>query len=55
MATIELNGVRSMFTLKSNSALDNYIVVSFSDVSHLFRLDNEDMEDCQLTGMLLCS
>jgi hypothetical protein len=50
MATVELAGIKEIFTLRINSDLDNYLVLSFADVTHLLLIDQEELEDTQLPG-----
>ena len=50
MATIELAGIKAIFTLRVNSELDNYLVLSFADVTHLLLIDKEEMEDTQIAN-----
>ncbi|KAL3068044.1 hypothetical protein niasHT_038034 [Heterodera trifolii] len=49
MATVELAGIKGLFPLRiGNDELDNYLVVSFADVTHLLMIDSEDLEDTQI-------
>uniref|UniRef100_A0A1I8C0G3 DNA damage-binding protein 1 n=1 Tax=Meloidogyne hapla TaxID=6305 RepID=A0A1I8C0G3_MELHA len=48
MATVELAGIKAIFTLRINSDLDNYLVLSFADVTHLLLIDQEELEDTQI-------
>uniref|UniRef100_A0A915MWP2 DNA damage-binding protein 1 n=1 Tax=Meloidogyne javanica TaxID=6303 RepID=A0A915MWP2_MELJA len=48
MATVELAGIKAIFTLRINSELDNYLVLSFADVTHLLLIDQEELEDTQI-------
>jgi hypothetical protein len=50
MATVELVGIKGIFPLRIASALDNYLVVSIMDVTHLLLIDKEEMEDTQIPG-----
>lgn len=50
MATVELPGIKAIFTLKINSNLDNYLVLSFADITHLLLIDKEELEDTQIKG-----
>lgn len=51
MATVELAGIKGLFPLRiGNDELDNYLVVSFADVTHLLMIDSEDLEDTQIPG-----
>ena len=52
MATVELAGIKAIFTLRINSELDNYLVLSFADVTHLLLIDQEELEDTQIQGKL---
>ncbi|CAD5226395.1 unnamed protein product [Bursaphelenchus xylophilus] len=52
-ATVDLPRITNLFTLRFNSNFDNYLVVSFSDVTHLFKIDGEDLEDTKIEGFEL--
>uniref|UniRef100_A0A914HG40 DNA damage-binding protein 1 n=1 Tax=Globodera rostochiensis TaxID=31243 RepID=A0A914HG40_GLORO len=48
-ATVELAGIKGLFPLRiGDEEFDNYLVVSFADVTHLLLIDSEDLEDTQI-------
>lgn len=54
MATVELRGIKGIFTLQIDSEIDNYLVTSFVDVTHLLLFDQEELEDTQIPDFDLC-
>lgn len=50
MATVELAGIKGLFPLRIGSDLDNYLAISFADITHLLLIDAEDMEDTQISS-----
>lgn len=53
MATVELTGIKGLFPLRIGSdELDNYLVVSFADITHLLLIDSEELEDTQIPGRI---
>jgi DNA damage-binding protein 1 len=49
-AEIELKNVRSLFAFNLNSQLDNYLVVSFNQNTHLLKFNDEELEDTNIEG-----
>uniref|UniRef100_A0A914DYF9 DNA damage-binding protein 1 n=1 Tax=Acrobeloides nanus TaxID=290746 RepID=A0A914DYF9_9BILA len=49
-ANVELSGVKALFTLRFLSELDNYLVASFIDETHLLKLNGEELEDTEING-----
>jgi hypothetical protein len=48
MAAVELAGIKAIFPLRIDSEFDNYLVLSFADVTHLLLIDQEELEDTQM-------
>lgn len=51
MASIDLPAVKVMFTLRVESEFDNYIVVSLGDVTHVFVVNGDELEDIEMPGI----
>lgn len=49
-ANVELSGIKALFSLRYSSELDNYLVASFMDETHLLKLNGEDLEDTEING-----
>lgn len=49
-ANVELSGIKALFTLRYLSELDNYLVASFMDETHLLKLNGEELEDTEIHG-----
>lgn len=52
-ATVDLPNIRNLFTLRLDSEFDNYIVASFFEYTHLFKIDGEELEDTTMEGKVL--
>ncbi|VDO74386.1 unnamed protein product [Heligmosomoides polygyrus] len=51
-ASVDIPGVKGIFTLKMDSKLDNYLIVSLSSETHILSMNGEELEDTQLLGEL---
>lgn len=50
LATVEMPIVKRIFTLRLNSEIDRFLVISFSNVTHVLACEEEEMEDTQIDG-----
>lgn len=50
MASIDIPSIKGLHTLRMNSDLDNCIVVSLIDVTHVIQLNGEELEDTEMPG-----
>uniref|UniRef100_A0A915B6F3 DNA damage-binding protein 1 n=1 Tax=Parascaris univalens TaxID=6257 RepID=A0A915B6F3_PARUN len=50
LASVELPGVKALFSLNVESELDDYLVVGFVDETHILKISGEELEDTQLPG-----
>lgn len=50
LASVELPGIKSLFTLNSESELDDYLVVGFPEETHFMKIVNEELDDTPLSG-----
>uniref|UniRef100_A0A0M3IXR0 MMS1_N domain-containing protein n=1 Tax=Ascaris lumbricoides TaxID=6252 RepID=A0A0M3IXR0_ASCLU len=50
LASVELPGVKALFTLNVESELDDYLVVGFVEETHILKISGEELEDTQLPG-----
>ncbi|KAI6206956.1 hypothetical protein M3Y94_00974300 [Aphelenchoides besseyi] len=51
VASIELLGIRHLFAFNLGQELDNYLLVSFMNVTHLFDISEEQWEDTTMDGL----
>jgi DNA damage-binding protein 1 len=49
-AEIDLKNVRSLFAFNLNSPMDNYLVVSLTQDTHLLKINDEELEETQIEG-----
>ena len=49
-ASVDLPGVKRLFSLRYKSQFDNYILVSLANETHILELKGEELEDTQLLG-----
>ncbi|CAF0797251.1 unnamed protein product [Didymodactylos carnosus] len=60
-ASIDLRNIKGIWSLKISSKWDNYLVISFFEQTRMFYLQNDEVEEVELTGFdfqhqtLLCS
>lgn len=47
---MELTEIKALFSLKVDSKVDNYVVISFYHKTHIFAVIGEDLSDTQLEG-----
>ncbi|VDM57392.1 unnamed protein product [Angiostrongylus costaricensis] len=50
-ASVDIPGVKGIFTLKVDSKLDNYLIVSLSSETHILAMNGEELEDTQLLDL----
>ncbi|KAI6221851.1 DNA damage-binding protein 1 [Aphelenchoides fujianensis] len=50
ISSIDLSNIRQLFALALDSPTDNFLVVSFVNVTHLFNITEENWEDVQMEG-----
>ncbi|KIH54852.1 CPSF A subunit region, partial [Ancylostoma duodenale] len=50
-ASVDIPGVKGIFTLKIGSKLDNYIIISLSSETHILAMNGEELEDTQLLDL----
>lgn len=50
-ASVDIPGVKGIFTLKMDSKLDNYLIVSLSSETHILSMNGEELEDTQLLDL----
>ncbi|KAH7729396.1 UV-damaged DNA binding factor (ISS) [Aphelenchoides avenae] len=53
VASIDIPSIKGLHTLRMNSDLDNCIVVSLIDVTHVIQLNGEELEDTEMPGFEL--
>ncbi|KAK6013748.1 CPSF A subunit region [Ostertagia ostertagi] len=46
-ASVDIPGVKGIFTLKIDSKLDNYLIISLSSETHILAMNGEELEDTQ--------
>jgi hypothetical protein len=49
-ASVDLPGVKALFSLRIDCELDNYLVVSFLEESHVLFVNGEELDAAQLPG-----
>ena len=52
-ASVDLPGVKRLFSLRYKAELDNYILVSLANETHILELKGEELEDTQLLGKFI--
>ncbi|VDM76471.1 unnamed protein product [Strongylus vulgaris] len=52
-ASVDIPGVKGIFTLKIGSKLDNYLIISLSSETHILAMNGEELEDTQLLGLYM--
>ncbi|KHN84948.1 DNA damage-binding protein 1 [Toxocara canis] len=52
LASVDLPGVKALFTLNVESELDDYLVVGFVNETHILKINGEELEDTQLHGFV---
>lgn len=51
MASVELKGIKNMFTLRTrDQEFDDYLILSFDSETHVLFINGEELEDTQITG-----
>ncbi|PIO60996.1 hypothetical protein TELCIR_17494 [Teladorsagia circumcincta] len=50
-ASVDIPGVKGIFTLKIDSKLDNYLIISLSSETHILAMNGEELEDTQLLDL----
>lgn len=49
-ASVDLPGVKALFSLNVHSHLHDYIVVSLSHETHILQISGEELEDTNIEG-----
>ncbi|PAV57341.1 hypothetical protein WR25_13738 isoform B [Diploscapter pachys] len=52
-ASVDLPGVKRLFSLRYKAEFDNYILVSLANETHILELKGEELEDTQLLGKFI--
>lgn len=51
MASVELKGIKNMFTLRTrDDEFDDYLILSFDSETHVLLINGEELEDTEITG-----
>ncbi|WKY04589.1 hypothetical protein Q1695_005528 [Nippostrongylus brasiliensis] len=50
-ASVDIPGVKGIFTLKIDSKLDNYLIISLNSETHILAMNGEELEDTQLLDL----